>query len=172
MTDTLQTLIAALRTRVTRVFPEQIRTSVAALSDEQLWWRPNESSNSIGNLLLHLSGSLNHFLNRNIGGIDFTRNRAAEFSERRILPKAEVMAIFDEMVANADRTFDALTPARLAEVSPEPSMHEQVVEDLVNVLAHFSTHAGQIVWIAKMLDARAVSEVWMKSHRSGGAWKP
>ncbi|MBV8519717.1 MAG: DUF1572 family protein [Acidobacteria bacterium] len=172
MTDTLQTLIDALRTRVTRVFPEQIHAAVAGLTDEQLWWRPNESSNSIGNLLLHLTGSLNLYLNRNIGGFPFTRDRAAEFAERRALPKKDVLAMFDEMVASAVRTFDALTPARLSEPSPEPAMHDLVIEDVVNVLSHLSTHVGQIVWIAKMLDAGGVHEVWMKAHRHGGAWKP
>src|SRR5687768_4318028 len=96
----------AFRARITGVFPAQIRAAVEKLTDEQVWWRPNEASNSIGNLLLHLAGSLNHFLNRNLGGLDYTRDRAAEFSERRAIPKDDLVALFDEMVANAVRTFD------------------------------------------------------------------
>jgi uncharacterized damage-inducible protein DinB len=161
----------ALRTRITGVFPAQIRTSIASLTDEQLWWRPNEKSNSIANLLLHLSGSLNHYLNRNIGGIHYDRDRAAEFAERGSLSKSELLDRFDDMVANATRTFDALTPERLSEPSPEPTMHTFVLEDLINVAAHLATHTGQIVWIAKMLNEGAVDEVWMKSHRAEGAWK-
>ncbi len=165
-------LLHALRTRITGAFPEQIRAAVAPLSDEQLWWRPNESSNSIGNVLLHLSGSLNHYLNRNLGALDFHRDRAAEFAERRAIPKAELLAAFEKMVASAEKTFDGLTPDRLADASPEPSMHSLLVEDLVNVAAHLAFHAGQIVWIAKMFDGSAVDEVWVKSHRAGGAWLP
>ena len=164
--------LAALRTRITGVFPEQVRAAVANLTDEQLWWRPNESSNSIGNLVLHLAGSLNLYLNRNIGGIAYERDRAAEFAERRPIPKAEVMATFDDMVARAERTFAALTTARLGDPSPEPTMHTIVFEDLINVLAHFSTHAGQILWIAKMLQEGSFREVWMKTHRKEGAWLP
>ncbi|HEX2060783.1 MAG TPA: DinB family protein [Thermoanaerobaculia bacterium] len=164
-------LLDALRTRITRVFPAQVRAAVAPLSDEQLWWRPNEQSNSIGNLLLHLTGSLNYFLNHNIGGIDYTRDRAAEFAERRAIPKHELLALFDDMVSRAGRTFDSLTPEKLEAPSPEPSMHTLVVEDLLNVAAHLATHTGQIVWIAKMFDGAAVDEVWMKSHRREGAWK-
>jgi len=163
-------LLQALRTRITGVFPEQIRAAVAPLTDEQLWWRPNEGSNSIGNLVLHLAGSLNHFLNRNLGALDFNRNRAAEFAERGGIPKADLMAAFDEMVANAEKTFDILTPAGLAGPSPEPTMHQLVVQDLINVLAHLANHAGQIVWIAKMFDGSAIDDVWMKTHRSAGAW--
>lgn len=163
--------LAALRTRITGVFPAQIRASVATLTDDQLWWRPNEKSNSIGNLILHLTGSLNHFLNRNFGGLEYERDRAAEFAERRTLPKAELLALFDEMVANAGRTFDALTPATLDAPSPEPTMHAYVIEDLINIATHVASHTGQILWIAKMLDESALDEVWIKTHRAEGAWK-
>lgn len=164
-------LLEALHTRIAGVFPAQIRAAIEPLTDEQIWWRPNEQSNSIGNLVLHLAGSLNHFLNRNIGGIDYARDRAAEFAERRTIPKAELLAIFEDMVTRAGRTFDGLTPERLNDPSREAKMHALVVEDLVNILAHIATHAGQIVWIAKMLRSDAVDEVWIRTHRELGAWK-
>ena len=163
--------LEALHTRITRVFPEQIRKAVEPLTDEQFWWRPNESSNSIGNIVIHLTGSLNHFLNRNFGGLDYVRDRPAEFAERRQIPKAEVMAAFETMVANAEKTFDRLTPEGLFDRSPEPKMHSIVYEDLLGVAVHIANHAGQIVWIAKMLQEGSVDEIWMKSHRSEGAWK-
>jgi hypothetical protein len=163
--------LAAFRTRITGVFPSQIRTAVASLTEEQIWWRPNEKSNSVGNLVLHLTGSLNHFLNRNLGGIAFDRDRAAEFAERRHLPKDELLAHFDDMVAKAVKTFDGLTPESLEAPSPEPAMVNIVFEDLLNIAVHVSTHAGQIVWIAKMFNEGAIDEVWMRSHRAEGAWK-
>src|SRR5688572_7254155 len=156
MTDVLPIALTALRTRITRVFPAQVRAAVESLTDEQIWWRPNEGSNSIGNLVLHLSGSLDHYLNRALGNLDFTRDRAAEFAERHVIPKAELLARFDEMVANAERTFDALTVERLGEPSPEPTMYTVAFEDVLNAAMHFSNHAGQIVWIAKLLHEDAV----------------
>lgn len=161
----------ALRSRITRVFPAQIRAAVDTLTDEQIWWRPNEESNSVGNIVLHLIGSLNHFLNRNIGGIDYNRNREAEFAERRAIPKAELMALFDDMVARAERTFDGLTPERFSDPSPEPKMHHIVLEDLLSVLAHLASHTGQVVWIAKMFNGGAFDDVWMDAHRKLGAWR-
>jgi len=149
---------------------DRLLAAVEPLTDAQIWWRPNEQSNSIGNILLHLTGSLNHFLNRNVGGIDYSRDRAAEFAERRAIPKAELLALFDDMVARAERTFDALTPERLGDPSPEPKMHSIVLEDLLNVLAHLANHTGQVVWIAKMVRGD-LGDVWIKTHRSEGAWK-
>ena len=164
-------LIDALRTRIAAVFPAQIRASLEPLSDEQLWWRPNESSNSVGNLVLHVSGSLNHYLNRAVGGFEYDRDRDAEFAERRHIPKAELLAIFDDMVSKAEQTFAALTPERLAEPSPEPKMYDVVLEDVINVAVHLSNHTGQIVWITKMLREGGVDEVWIRTYRELGGWK-
>lgn len=163
--------LEALKARICHVFPAQIRAAVESLDDEQIWWRPNETSNSVGNLILHLSGSVNHYLNRQIGGLDYTRDRPAEFAERREIPRAELMATFDAMVANAEKTFERLTPDRLAAASPEPTMYTLLIEDLIAVASHLANHAGQIVWIAKMLKDGALDEVWMRTHKQLGGWK-
>src|SRR5437764_15481256 len=93
--------------------PAQVRSAVEKLTEEQVWWRPNEKANSVGNLVLHLSGSLNHYLNRNIGGIPYDRDRDAEFAARGPMPKRELMAIFDDMVAKADQTMAQIASDRL-----------------------------------------------------------
>jgi hypothetical protein len=168
-TETLEAALDALRTRITLVLPKQIRDCLDLLEDEQIWWRPNEESNSIGNIVLHVSGSLNHYLNRNLGGIEYERDRKAEFAERRHIPKAELLAVFDDMVAKAERTFDALDIDRLGGASPEPKLHRLVIDDLINIVAHLANHAGQIVWITKMLRGSAVDEIWIRAHRAH-AW--
>jgi len=149
----------------------QIRAAMVPLTDEQIWWRPNESSNSIANIVIHLTGSINHFLNRNLGGLEYNRDRPAEFANRSEASKAEVLAAFEAMVAEAERTFANLTPEQLPDPSPEPKLNANVFEDLLGVALHISNHAGQIVWIAKMLEEGSVDEVWIKTHRSEGAWK-
>jgi hypothetical protein len=49
-------------------------------------------------------------------------------------------------------------------------MHTYVIEDLMNIAIHLSTHTGQIVWIAKMLNDGGLDDVWMRAHRDQGAW--
>lgn len=167
----METALTALRIRTTRVYPEQVRAAIAPLTDEQIWWRPNEGSNSIGNIVLHLAGSVQHFLNRNLGGVDFTRDRDAEFAERTHIPKAELLARFDAVFATAEETFGKLTVESLGQPSPVPNMHSLVIEDLINICGHVANHAGQIVWIAKMFDDKALHEVWMRTHKKQGAWR-
>ena len=160
----------ALRVRITRVFPAQVRAALAALDDQQIWWRPNDSANSIGNLVLHLNGSLNLYLNHNMGGLPFERDRAAEFAERRMLPRDELLRAFDAMVANAEATWERLDAAGLSARSPEPEKYQLLVEDLISVAVHLATHTGQIVWIAKMLREGSLHETWIHSHREHAGW--
>jgi uncharacterized damage-inducible protein DinB len=170
-TNALELALAALRTRITRVMPAQIRAAVETLDDDQLWWRPHEGSNSVANLVLHLSGSINHYLNRGVGGIPYDRNREQEFAERGRLPKQELLEIFNDMVAKAEQTFDTIDVARLSEPSAEQKMQSTVLEDLINVASHISTNTGQIVWIAKSMHPGSLDEIWMKTHKELGAWK-
>ena len=165
------TTLAAVRSRITRVLPMQVRSSVEHLSDEQLWWRPNEKSNAIGNLILHIAGSLDHYLNKCIGGHTYERDREAEFAARGPMTKAALLARLDDMVTRAEKTFDSLNPDRLTSPSADPERYSLLVEDLINITTHFSSHAGQIMWIAKSLKEGALEEAWMRSHKRGGAWK-
>ncbi len=169
--DVLGAVLNAMRTRITKAFPDQIRAAVDQLTDEQIWWRPNEQSNSVGNLILHLTGSLNHYINRQIGGIPFERDRDAEFAERKEIPRQELMARFDEMIAKAKTTFDNLSLERLGDASPEPRMSTVIAEDIVGVATHIAAHAGQILWIAKALREGALDEIWIKTHRDS-VWPP
>jgi uncharacterized damage-inducible protein DinB len=171
MAETLAgTALAVLHNRITRVMPEQIRAAVATVSDEQLWWRPNESSNSVANILIHLTGSINHYLNYFVGKIEYQRDREAEFAERRNIPGDEVMSAFEEMIANADTTLSALTAEQLSDPAADPR-YNLLFEDLLAVALHISNHTGQIVWIAKMLHDGALDDVWIRSHQREGAWK-
>jgi hypothetical protein len=171
VTDLASPTLDALRSRIARVLPAQVHAAVDQLTEEQIWWRPNEKSNSVGNLVLHLSGSLNHYLNRNIGGIAYDRDRDGEFAARGPMPKREMMAIFDDMVSKADATLRKITPDRLMDPSTDPERLTYLVEDLIGVLTHVSTHTGQILWITKMLREGSLDEVWMRAHKHQGGWK-
>ena len=163
--------LEALRVRITKTLPAQIRACLEELSDEQLWWRPNGQSNSVGNLALHVRGAVLHFLCRNVGGLEYERDRPAEFAADGSISKRRLLVMFDEMVEQAAETFDALDSSRLGEPSTEPAYYSIVFEDLFGVAVHLAAHAGQIVYVTKMLKENSVTELWAQTHKASGAWK-
>jgi len=162
--------VRALRLRITKVLPAQIRTCLDQLNDEQLWWRPNEQTNSVGNLTLHVCGAVMHFLCRGVGGHDYQRDRPAEFASRS-LPKSQLLATLDKMVDMAEQTFDSLDPSRLRNESTEPTYYSTVFEDLFGVAIHMAVHTGQIVYITKLLKEGSINDLWTQTHKSTGAWR-
>jgi uncharacterized damage-inducible protein DinB len=158
-------VMQAMTSRITKILPTQIRACLEELSDEQIWWRPNESSNSIGNLVIHLSGSLTHFIARGIGGMEYQRNRPAEFSERRNLPKEELLSIFNAMMVQVSQTLESFDTSQFFEPTDEPNYNPTKFNTIFNVAIHLATHTGQIVFITKMLKEGAIDEIWIKAHK-------
>ncbi|PYP89601.1 MAG: hypothetical protein DMF61_02730 [Blastocatellia bacterium AA13] len=155
----------SLRSRITEILPAQIRACVEQLDEEQLWWRPNEGSNSVGNLVLHVSGSLRHYLCRSLGGFEYDRDRSGEFAERGPLSKNELIATFDEMVSQAKATLDVFDTSRFTASTEEPSYYPFIFDQLIGVLTHLSAHTGQIIFVAKLMKEGAVDEIWIRAHK-------
>jgi hypothetical protein len=167
--DPLLAVLAHCRMRIGRVFPRQVHAAVESLDDAQRWWRPNATSNSVGALGRHVSGNVRTLVGRDIGGSGYVRDRDGEFGGPP-LPRAALLAEFDAAMAEADAALGALTPTRLAARSADPTFYPTVLEDVLNVTIHMSTHVGQMVWIAKMLREGALDDVWRRTHREMGAY--
>ena len=164
MSDTVgASFIKEARRRLVHHFPAQVRACLEVLSDEDLWWRPNEEANSIGNLVLHVCGSSRHFVGRGVGGGDYTRDRAAEFSERGPIPRADLLAFLEATVAETAAVLDALAPDRLRDVITTVG-DEQTVQYLVSRTSHhWAVHTGQIVYATKLQRPGALNELWEKT---------
>lgn len=157
--------LEALRGRLTRVLPNQIRACIEELNEEQLWWRPNEQSNSVGNLVLHMSGSMRHYLCRGVGGFDYKRDRPAEFDERGPVSKEALLATFDETIRQATSTLESFDAARFLDATDEQDYVPTFFDAIFNVAIHLATHTGQIVYITKMLKEGSLDELWIRAHK-------
>src|SRR5437763_1975090 len=82
---------------------KKIKHCLDQLSDQQIWWRADESRNSIGNLILHLCGNLRQWITSGIGGAPYVRNRPNEFSERRVIPRVELIGLLEKAVEDAGK---------------------------------------------------------------------
>src|ERR1700730_3026987 len=91
----------------------RLRSSVESLTEEQVWWRPNEASNSIGNLMLHLNGNVRQWLVSSFRRAGDRRDRPAEFMERRLVPPSVLLEELGTTLKEASAVLSALTEADL-----------------------------------------------------------
>jgi uncharacterized damage-inducible protein DinB len=128
----------------------KLRRAVETLPADKLWWRPNEESNSVGNLLIHLTGNIRQWIVSGVGGAPNTRDRAAEFSAREGLPAPDLLSALDRTLDDVDRVLGRLTVADLAQTRAIQGRDLTVLEAVYHVVEHFGYHLGQIVLVSKM----------------------
>src|SRR3970040_275526 len=139
-----------------RESPTKIRAAVEALPADRLWWRPNEQANSVGNLLLHLSGNVRQWIVSGVGGQPDIRKRNMEFAARGGATASGMLDGMDATLREADDVLRALLPSELLERRSVQGRDTTVVEAVYHVVEHFAGHTGQIIWIAKMSAPGAV----------------
>jgi len=133
-----------------REYPTKIRAAVEAMPADRLWWRPNEQSNSVGNLLLHLSGNVRQWIVSGVGGRSDVRKRNMEFAARGGASAADMLDGLDATLREADEVLRSLLPSELLERRTIQGRYSTVMEAVYHVVEHFAGHTGQIIWIAKM----------------------
>ena len=129
-----------------------IRELAGPLSEQQFWAKPLDPGNSVGHLVLHLTGNLNHFVGAQLGGTGYVRDREREFTEAQVPAKAEALARLDEAVATFRRVVGGLSAEQLAAPHPE-ARFGTVLNALVHLVAHFALHRGQISYIVRLVKA-------------------
>jgi hypothetical protein len=136
----------------------RLRECVESLTDEQIWWRPNPASNSIGNLLLHLNGNVGQWIVASFNRLKDKRDRPHEFNEREQPSGAELLLRLGATLDQAAEVLARLTAADLLapHMGPYAIQGYDVhgLQAIYQVVEHFGLHYGQIVYITKMLTAK------------------
>ena len=127
----------------------KIERCLDLLGTEDLWWRPNEHSNSAGNLILHLAGNVRQWIMHGVGGATDVRRRQIEFNERSPIPGTELKNYLRTTLAEADRVLTHLDPARLDDPITLQGNEVTVRGAIYHVVEHFAMHTGQIIYITK-----------------------
>ena len=139
-----------------REYPTKIRAAVEAMPADRVWWRPNEQANSVGNLLLHLSGNVRQWIVSGVGGRPDVRKRNMEFAARGGAAAAPLLDGLDATLREADAVLRGLLPSELPERRSIQGRDTTVLEAVYHVVEHFAGHTGQVIWIAKMSAPGAV----------------
>lgn len=162
--------LAQSREYLTGHYLPKLRAALEPLTEEDLWWRPNEASNSIGNLLLHLAGNIRQWVVSGVGGAPDRRDRAAEFARREPLTRAELLTTLTEAVLEADAVIARIHPASLGDRRPIQGREVTVLQAIYHVVEHLAMHAGQIFYIVKLRSGQDLGFYRMEGRVPRPAW--
>ena len=130
-------------------FP-RIARCLDILPEKDIWWRPNEASNSAGNLVLHLTGNVRQWIISGLGGQPDTRHRDQEFSEKGPLPKRVILARLRTTVKEAGQVIASRAAVDLASTHHIQGFKVTGLQAILHVVEHFAFHTGQIIYLTKM----------------------
>jgi uncharacterized damage-inducible protein DinB len=142
-------LIKEVRRRLVEENMPRIKRCLAELSSEEIWYRPNENSNSVGNLVLHLCGNVRQWLLSGLGGYPDHRNRKQEFEERGPFATPILVRHLDELAEEVEKVLKKITAKQLLDPIEVQGFTETGTGILVHVVEHFSYHTGQIAYYVK-----------------------
>ena len=149
--DLSSLFLAFSRQKLLEQYWPRLRKCVESLTDEQVWWRPNDACNSIGNLILHLNGNVGQWLVASFNRLKDERNRPAEFSERQLISASALLAQLGATIEQAADVLARLTFEDLVARYEIQGYNVSGLDAVYQVVEHFGLHYGQILYITKSL---------------------
>ncbi|HLJ89468.1 MAG TPA: DUF1572 family protein [Candidatus Angelobacter sp.] len=134
----------------------QVHDLVAPLSDDHVWSRPYPYGNSIGHLLLHITGNLNYYVGAQIAQNGYVRNRDLEFTDSSRKPKQELLKAFDDAFVMVQATIAQQSDSDWS--LPYSAKGEEDAGDRFTIFlrcaAHAYHHVGQVIYLREELMRR------------------
>jgi hypothetical protein len=146
--------LAFSRNKLLNQYWPRLKTCVEPMTVEQVWWRPNDASNSIGNLILHLNGNMTQWLVASFNKDEDLRNRPEEFAAQGGLTAAELLGRLGATIAEGERVLNHLTVVELLAPYEIQGYHVRGLDAVYQVVEHFGLHYGQIAYITKTLEGK------------------
>ena len=136
-----------------RMRAAELHKWVDPLSDVQFWRNPYSYGNSVGHLVLHLTGNLSYYIGARVAETGYVRNRDLEFTESRRPSKADVLRKFDEAIARVIATIERQSQSDWT--LPYSAEREPAAKDRFTIVlhcaVHFYHHVGQINYLCREL---------------------
>ena len=121
------------------------------LQETEIWKRPNENSNSVGNMILHLCGNIRQYAISSLRETEDIRVRDKEFSATGGYSKSELFEKLFTTIDEAKHIIQNLSPEELLRKRSVQGFHQSGIGIILHVTEHYSYHAGQIIFWTKLL---------------------
>jgi uncharacterized damage-inducible protein DinB len=129
----------------------RIEKCLNELNNDEVWKRPNSSSNSIGNLVLHLCGNITQWIISGLGKEHDKRNRDSEFEASSGYTANELKEKISSTISKAVSIIKNLDEDGLTSVKSVQGNNYSGIAIIVHVTEHLSYHTGQITFWTKCL---------------------
>ncbi|WPR77114.1 DinB family protein [Algoriphagus sp. NG3] len=125
----------------------------AYTKEENLWKVESNIANSAGNLCLHLIGNMTHFVGKEMGGLEYVRDRDFEFAGKHV-PKAELISGIEKLQKTVTASLEGMGEEMLEKDYPLEVFGSKMTHGffLIHLFGHFSYHLGQINYHRRLLD--------------------
>jgi uncharacterized damage-inducible protein DinB len=130
---------------------DKIHELLTPISTDQFWRKPYPYGNSIGHLLLHLTGNLNHYIGAHVAGTSYVRNRELEFTGASRRPKEQILADFDRAIAMVVATIRKQSAEDWVAPYSADTPSKDRFSVFMRMAAHAHHHTGQITYLSKEL---------------------
>ena len=147
----------------------RIQHCLGQVNDEQVWWRPSESMNSMGNLILHLCGNVRQWIVAGIGGEQDVRQRPKEFSERGPISKDELVRKLEVVVKEAKGALAGITARQLLEIRRIQGSDVTGLAAIFDSVPHFRGHTQEIVHMTRLQLGDRYKFAWTPTTPEQGA---
>lgn len=123
-------------------------------SEEKIWIIDKQIANSSGNLCLHIGGNLNTYIGKELGGINYIRNRDQEFSLKNI-SRTELVKKITGLMSMIDQVLSKLDESELSKEYPLFVLDTRTSTEymLVHLATHLAYHLGQVNYHRRLLDS-------------------
>ncbi len=145
----LEGILFEVRRRIHEEGMHRIKYCLDQLTDQDIWFRPNPNSNSVGNLVLHLCGNARQWVVAGLTDKADTRNRDDEFEEQGPIPVDDLKNLLDTTWQEVNEALEQLSPDDLLQAYDVQGFKESGISILMHVVEHFSYHVGQITYFVK-----------------------
>jgi len=129
----------------------RVEKCLIELSEEEIWLKPNKSTNSVGNLMLHLRGNITQYIISSLGNKEDMRNRELEFTTSGSYNKSELFDKLNSTVTEAVDIIKNLSEDELLSARSVQGYELSGTGIIIHVVEHYSYHTGQIALWTKLL---------------------
>ncbi|MBT8232762.1 MAG: DUF1572 family protein [Saprospiraceae bacterium] len=129
----------------------RIKKCLSMLSEKEVWHNQNKNTNSVGNLILHLSGNVTQYILSGIGDAEDLRVRDEEFDTTARISKDKLIAKIESTLHAANKTIQNIREEDLTKEIRVQGFSETTLSVIIHVIEHFSYHVGQITYYTKYI---------------------